>query len=69
MEVAPRYSGSVTGLVGTLGNLPGIIAIPMIGWLVDTTGSYSAGFVLAAAVNVVGTVVWLAFGNARKVVD
>lgn len=28
MEIAPRYRGFITGLVGTLGNLPGIIAIP-----------------------------------------
>ncbi|MBT8078209.1 MAG: MFS transporter, partial [Gammaproteobacteria bacterium] len=69
MEVAPRYSGSITGLVGTIGNLPGIIAIPLIGLIVDSTGSYSSGFVLAAAINVVGIVVWLKFGTARKIID
>lgn len=69
MEVAPRYAGSITGLVGTIGNLPGIIAIPLIGWIVDSTGSYSSGFVLAAVINVIGIIVWLAFGTARRVLD
>jgi ACS family sodium-dependent inorganic phosphate cotransporter len=69
MEIAPRYRGFITGLVGTISNLPGIIAIPMIGWLVDTTGSYSWGFISAAVLNLIGIVVWLLFGTGRKVID
>jgi ACS family sodium-dependent inorganic phosphate cotransporter len=69
LELAPRYRGFLTGVVGTVGNLPGIIAIPMIGWLVDTTGSYSWGFISAALLNIVGIIVWLMFGTGRKVVD
>ena len=51
LELAPKYRGFLTGVVGTIGNIPGIIAIPMIGWLVDTTGSYSWGFISAAILN------------------
>jgi ACS family sodium-dependent inorganic phosphate cotransporter len=69
MELAPRYRGFLTGVVGTVANLPGIIAIPMIGWLVDTTGSYSWGFISAAILNVLGIAVWLLFGTGRKVID
>ena len=69
MEVAPRYRAFVTGFVGTIGNVPGIIAIPMIGWLVDTTGSYSWGFITAAVINVIGIAVWLFYGTGRKVID
>ena len=69
MEIAPRYRGFITGLVGSISNLPGIIAIPMIGWLVDTTGSYSWGFISAAVLNLIGIVVWLLFGTGRKVID
>jgi ACS family sodium-dependent inorganic phosphate cotransporter len=69
MEVAPRHKAFVTGLVGTIGNLPGIIAIPLIGWLVDSTGSYSWAFISSALLNVVGIVVWLAYGTGRKVID
>ena len=69
MEIAPRYRGFLSGLVGTVGNTPGIIAIPLIGWLVDLTGSYNWGFITAAVINLVGIVVWLAFGKAHKVID
>jgi ACS family sodium-dependent inorganic phosphate cotransporter len=69
LELAPRYRGFLTGVVGTIGNIPGVIAIPMIGWLVDTTGSYSWGFITAAMLNVFGIVVWLIFGTGRKVID
>jgi ACS family sodium-dependent inorganic phosphate cotransporter len=69
MEIAPKYSGFITGFVGTVASIPGIVAIPLIGWLVDTTGSYSWGFITAAALNVVGIVVWLLYGTGRKVID
>ena len=69
MEVAPRYRGFVVGFVGTLGNLPGIIAIPLIGFLVDRTGSFSWGFVSAAALNLVALLLWRRFGTGRAVID
>lgn len=69
LEIAPRHRGFLSGLVGTIGGLPGIIAIPLIGWLVDTTGSYNWGFISAALLNVLAIVVWLALGTARKVID
>jgi nitrate/nitrite transporter NarK len=69
LEIAPRYRGFLSGLVGTIGGLPGIIAIPLIGWLVDTTGSYNWGFMSAALLNVFAIVVWLGMGTGRKVID
>jgi ACS family sodium-dependent inorganic phosphate cotransporter len=69
MEVAPRYTGSVTGLVAVIGNIPGVIAIAFTGWLVDTTGSYDIGFTLAAAMCAISLVVWLTLGTAKKVID
>ena len=68
MELAPNHRGFVTGLVGTLGNLPGIIAIPLIGWLVDTTGSFSWGFITAAVFNLIAVIVWLLYGTGRRVI-
>lgn len=69
LEMAPRYRGFLTGLVGTIGGLPGVVAIPLIGWLVDTTGSYNRGFISAATLNVFAIGVWLALGTGRKVID
>ena len=68
MEMVPHHRGFVTGLVGTLGNLPGVIAIPLIGWLVDTTGSFSWGFITAAVFNLIAVLVWLAYGTGRRVI-
>ena len=69
LELAPRYRGFVSGLVGTLVGLPGIISITLIGWLVDTTGIYNGVFISAAIVNVCAVGVWLLFGTGRKVID
>ena len=68
MELVPQHRGFLTGLVGTLGNLPGIIAIPLIGWLVDTTGSFSWGFITAAVFNLIAVLVWLVYGTGRRVI-
>ncbi|MFK8047040.1 MAG: MFS transporter [Halioglobus sp.] len=68
MEMVPHHRGFVTGLVGTLGNLPGVIAIPLIGWLVDTTGSFSWGFITAAGFNLIAVFVWLVYGTGRRVI-
>jgi len=69
VEISPRYSGSISGFVGTIGNLPGIIGIGVTGWLVDTTGSYESGFVLTAIISLIGITAWLLFGTAKKIID
>jgi ACS family sodium-dependent inorganic phosphate cotransporter len=69
VEMAPRYRGFVTGLASTAGNVPGVIAIPIIGWMVDRSGSYTGGFVSAAVVGAVGMVTWLLFGTGKRVID
>jgi hypothetical protein len=49
--------------------IPGIIGVAVTGWLVEATGAYASAFVLAAAINVVGAIIWLLFGTSRRVVD
>ncbi len=69
LEIAPRYADVLMGITNTAGTVPGVIGVAVTGWLVDTTGSYTSAFVLAAAVNIFGAMVWLLFGTAKKVVD
>ena len=69
LEIAPRYADVVMGLTNTAGTIPGVIGVAVTGWMVDTTGSYTSPFALAAAVNVLGAVVWFLFGTAKKVID
>lgn len=68
LEIAPKYADVLMGITNTAGTVPGVIGVAVTGWLVDTTGTYTAAFMLAAAVNIVGAVVWLVFGTAKEVV-
>ena len=69
LEIAPRHAGVLSGASNTAGTLPGIIAVVTTGWLVDATGTYTAAFVLAAGVSVLGAVIWLLFATSRPVID
>ncbi len=69
LDIAPRYADVLMGITNTAGTIPGIIGVAITGWLVDVTGTYTAAFALAAAVNVFGAFVWLFFATAERVVD
>jgi ACS family sodium-dependent inorganic phosphate cotransporter len=69
LDIAPRYAGPLMGITNTFGTIPGIIGVAATGWLVDVTGNYNIAFLLIAALGAVGTVVWLLFGTARKIID
>jgi hypothetical protein len=57
------------GITNTAGTIPGIIGVFITGWLVDTTGAYGSAFVLCAAVNITGAIVWWLFATAERVID
>lgn len=67
LDVAPRHASVVAGISNTIATLPGILGVALVGWLVDTTGTYSSAFVLTAAVGVGGALFYLAFGSAHPV--
>jgi len=69
LDIAPRYAGVLMGITNTAGTIPGIFAVQITGWLVDVSGSYHMAFALTAAVNLLGLVVWLLFGTAKRVMD
>jgi MFS transporter, ACS family, solute carrier family 17 (sodium-dependent inorganic phosphate cotransporter), other len=69
LDIAPRYADVLMGITNTAGTLPGIIGVVITGWLIDVTGSYGSAFVLAASLNAVGAIVWLAFGTGKRVID
>jgi MFS family permease len=55
----PRASGRWVGIQNSLGNLPGIIAPWLTGYIVDTTGHFTVAFLVAAAVSVLGLIGWI----------
>lgn len=69
LDLSPKYADVLVGISNTFGTLPGIIGVAVTGWLVDITGAYSAAFFLAAGISVAGTIVFLAFGTGRQVID
>jgi ACS family sodium-dependent inorganic phosphate cotransporter len=69
LDIAPRYAGALVGVTNTFGTLPGIIGVAITGWLVDATGTFAAAFLLAAAIKVIGLLVWWIWGTARPVVE
>ena len=68
LEMAPRHGDILWSISNTFGTLPGIIGVAVTGWLVGITGTYLAAFALAAAIHVVGAVVWLVFGTSREII-
>ena len=69
LDMAPRYADVLMGITNTAGTIPGIIGIAITGWLVDTTGTFTSAFALAAAINIFGAVVWLFFATAERIID
>jgi cyanate permease len=55
----PRASGSWTGLQNFIGNLAGVSAPVITGFLVQHTGSFHYAFLLAALMSILGAASWL----------
>jgi MFS family permease len=51
----PEASGRWTGLQNACGNIPGMVAPWVTGWIVQTTGRYSAAFVAAGISCLIGS--------------
>lgn len=69
LDIAPRHADVLWGITNTAGTLPGILGVAATGLLLDLTGGYTATFLLAAAVNVVGALVWLVWATGEKIID
>ncbi len=68
MDVAPRHSALIYGVSNTFATLPGIVGVAATGWLVDRTGTYTAGFALTAGVGIAGALVFGLLFEARPLV-
>jgi nitrate/nitrite transporter NarK len=69
LDLTPSYSGVLMGLANTVGQFAGFVGIASTGWIVAATGNYTSAFLLAAAVNVIGAVFWIAFCSAKPITD
>ena len=69
LDVAPGYGSVLYGFSNTFATIPGIVGVAVTGWLVDVTGTYSAAFALAAAVSVLGALIFGFLFDARCIVE
>jgi ACS family sodium-dependent inorganic phosphate cotransporter len=69
MDIAPRHGALIYGVSNTFATIPGIVGVAATGWLVDRTGTYTAGFALAAAVSIVGAVLFAVLFEARPLAE
>ena len=54
MDIAPAYAGVATGFVSTAAGLAAVISPIVFGYIVDTTGSYTAPFLVSMLILGVG---------------
>jgi ACS family sodium-dependent inorganic phosphate cotransporter len=57
----------LVGVSNTLATVPGVAGVAITGWLVDRTGTYSATFTLTAAVAILGALIYITFGSAKRI--
>ena len=66
LDVAPRYAGILMGLSNTFATIPGIIGVAATGFIVESTGSFSAAFYLTVAIYAIGGVCYLIMASGER---
>lgn len=66
-DLAPKHSGSVFGLMNTVGAIPGFLGVYLAGHILELTQSWAAVFSTSIAVNVAGWIIFVIFGSAEAV--
>jgi len=69
LDIAPNHAGLLMGITNTAGTIPGVVGVALTGFLIDFTGSYNSVFVMVAAVNIVGAIIWALFASGERLVD
>ncbi|XP_055917028.1 solute carrier family 17 member 9 [Eupeodes corollae] len=67
-DLAPSHSGSVFGLMNTVGAIPGFLGVYLAGHILELTQSWPAVFSAAAIINLIGWVIFVIFGSADPIV-
>lgn len=66
-DLAPQFSGSVFGMMNTVGAIPGFLGVYLAGHILELTQSWPAVFSTLVAVNVAGWIIFVIFGSAEPV--
>lgn len=64
LDVAPRHAGAVFGAGNTFGTLAGLLAVPVTGFILDMTHSWSIVFGVTAAHYIIGAALFAMWAGA-----
>ena len=65
LDIGRQYAGTVSGTMNSLGQLGGVIAPVLVGWLVQEFGSWRLPLLLSAGYYVVSALLWLLIDAER----
>ncbi|EFN76204.1 solute carrier family 17 member 9 [Harpegnathos saltator] len=67
-DLAPKHSGSVFGIMNTIGAIPGFLGVYVAGHILYLTHSWSVVFLFIAAIDALGCVLYLLFGSGLAII-
>jgi MFS family permease len=69
LDIGRQYAGTVSGTMNSLGQIGGVIAPVLVGWLVQEYGSWRLPLLLSAGYYVVSALLWLLIDAERPLVE
>lgn len=66
-DLAPKHSGALHGFANSCGALSGIIGVYLTGYILESTGKWSAVFLVTALSSSIGLVTYLLFGSGERI--
>lgn len=66
-DLSPNFSGSVFGLMNTIGATVGFLGVYLAGHILELTASWNAVFNILVTGNLVGLIVFVLFGSAEPI--
>jgi ACS family sodium-dependent inorganic phosphate cotransporter-like MFS transporter 9 len=67
-DLAPKYAGSVFGVMNTMGALPGFFGVKFAGYILATTKSWPVVFNQTAFLCFLGYAIYFIFGTGKKII-
>jgi nitrate/nitrite transporter NarK len=69
MDIGPRYAGIIMGMQTTAGNIAGVVVPVVVGFVVSLTDRWNLVFYTAAAILILGALVWNLFATGRQILE
>ena len=68
VDMAPRHAGTLSSIMNTAGNVAGIAASALTGWIVATYGEWNLAIYLGAAITLLGVIIAVPTVRAAEIV-